>query len=582
MESLIYICYNKDNKMKRKGEKSVSKVMYASNRFYKHNFVREMNAAIKHSLLSYNTGVRTAYAWQTYESRYNIKKYEESLFKEMKHKMYENNYYANSAVQEANGLTKSQRELNTLYQKLVEEDIKSIKKKLKTERGKLTKLRKMKESIIKGKPKFQKQMGYKKEGSLYTLQRKYISHIWFCLYDFEHIHIDQEIKRLQGKIGRIEHRLFRKEQKLQKLKTKINSVVFGSKKLFKSQYTKEPYIKNHKSWKQKFQNKRNTSMMISGRKDARTGNFVFDYEPSTKTLHMKDVRGRVHVFQNVVFPYGQEHVDQAITEQINKKDKKQYGKPTGWSLEDHGDYYIFKIILDEPKQEYVNHYKGNGVIGIDLNVNHIAWSDLNQYGQLLTSGTHYFNLEGKTSNQITKIIENEAICIVDVAIRTNKPIAMETLDTTKSKSGGRYRNKKQNRMMSLFAYRKLIDAIKRRARKMGIEVICKSPAFTSQIGKMKYMKQKHISIHAASSYVIGRRGMGFKEKVPKHLLPYRKREKNEHHWKEWIQLHKRFKDLRPFLWYHTCQGSKLFSDEILNYELLEKEKKVLQKIVSFS
>ncbi|GAA3328701.1 hypothetical protein GCM10020331_073740 [Ectobacillus funiculus] len=92
---------------------------------------------------------------------------------------------------------------------------------------------------------------------------------------------------------------------------------------------------------------------------------------------------------------------------------------------------------------------------MDVNYNHIAFSNVNGQGQLLSSSCLYFSLERKRSGQITKkILEAEAIRLVDIAVQRNKPIVLEVLDTTLSKSAGRYRNRKQNRRMSLFAYKK--------------------------------------------------------------------------------------------------------------------------------
>ena len=79
-----------------------------------------------------------------------------------------------------------------------------------------------------------------------------------------------------------------------------------------------------------------------------------------------------------------------------------------------------------------------------------------------------FDIYNKKSNQITKIIEAEAIELVNIAIRENKPIAIEKLDTTKSKVSNPYGNKKANFKMSMFAYNKMISAIKSRAEKMGV------------------------------------------------------------------------------------------------------------------
>ncbi|ENQ3106065.1 transposase [Bacillus cereus] len=92
-------------------------------------------------------------------------------------------------------------------------------------------------------------------------------------------------------------------------------------------------------------------------------------------------------------------------------------------------------------------------------------------------------------------------------------------------------------MMSMFAYKKLISAMKSRAEKMGVAVFEVNSAYTSQIGKIKYMKRFGISIHQTASYVIARRAMGFKEKLPPilySLLP--EKVVGLHHWAHWKWL----------------------------------------------
>ncbi|WP_197274824.1 IS200/IS605 family accessory protein TnpB-related protein, partial [Halolactibacillus sp. JCM 19043] len=166
-----------------------------------------------------------------------------------------------------------------------------------------------------------------------------------------------------------------------------------------------------------------------------------------------------------------------------------YGKPIAWSLEDHGDYYIVKCLIDVPPAPYLNTSTSTGMIGVDLNVNHIAVANVNAIGQCVDAFTLPFNLEGKTSGQQAKIIEAEVIALVDYAVKQHKPLAIEKLDTTRSKVSRPYGNKKANRRMSQFAYQKMILAIKSRAEKMGVAVYVVNPAYTSQIGKMKYMKR---------------------------------------------------------------------------------------------
>ena len=109
--------------------------------------------------------------------------------------------------------------------------------------------------------------------------------------------------------------------------------------------------------------------------------------------------------------------------------------------------------------------------------------------------------------------------------------------------------------MSMFAYNKMISAIKSRAKKMGIAVFEVNPAYTSQIGKIKYMKRFGISIHEAASFVVARRAMGFKEKLPpvlSSLLP--EKIVGTHHWVQWKYVTKMLKEIST----HSFYLSELF------------------------
>ncbi|GEN57309.1 hypothetical protein GCM10012290_19100 [Halolactibacillus alkaliphilus] len=66
---------------------------------------------------------------------------------------------------------------------------------------------------------------------------------------------------------------------------------------------------------------------------------------------------------DVVFPYGQDYVTHAVLIQMHLKDKEKYGKPIGWSLEDHGDYYNVKCLIDVSPVPYVNASTSTGMIG---------------------------------------------------------------------------------------------------------------------------------------------------------------------------------------------------------------------------
>ncbi|WP_235607988.1 IS200/IS605 family accessory protein TnpB-related protein, partial [Bacillus cereus] len=462
------------------------------------------------------------FAFQTIvrEKRWGRKMHTDSLHLVLKRKFQLNDYYANSANQEAKAMFAGLTELQKMYEKQTQEKLKKLKKKLKTERTKLTQLRKIKQSCMKGKITFPKNSRFSKKNNIFGVSRKNDTLIWFSEYLFEHQYLDVQIKGTKAKIGRLLHRQFRLEQKLVSYQAYIPSVVFGSKKLFRSQFTKDEMVQNHDKWKTLFSRARNKQLIVSGRKDAKHGNFVFQYNIENHELWMTTSEGKAVVFPSVTFPYGQEKVETVITNQLQCKDKKAYGKPIAWSIEDHGDYYIVKCLVDVQENTNTNYSKSDGVIGVDCNLDHFAWANVSKDGNYKGSGSLRFTVLGKTSGQVTKIIEAEAIRLVDLALQYNKPIVMEKLDTTQSKTGDRYGSKKANRMKSMFAYQKMTSSIMNRADKMGVAAFQVNPAYTSISGKMKYMRKLGISIHQSAAFTIGRRGLGYKEKVPTALQTY--------------------------------------------------------------
>jgi len=143
-----------------------------------------------------------------------------------------------------------------------------------------------------------------------------------------------------------------------------------------------------------------------------------------------------------------------------------------------------------------------GVIGIDTNPNGLALSEINSSGNLqshvfLKNDRIQFALRGKRDYDIKMI----AIRVVDIATQAMKPIVLEQLDFKNKRRG-----KKFNRMAHNFIYRRLIEAIKSRAIKEGVEVIEVPAAYTSIVGKLKYQDMYSLSVHNAAAMVIGRLG----------------------------------------------------------------------------
>ena len=286
-----------------------------------------------------------------------------------------------------------------------------------------------------------------------------------------------------------------------------------------------------------FKHNRNKSFGVSGRKDAKFGNFIFKYDCNNKTLNILSPTKETITLKNVYFPYGQELIENYYKVQTNltteeKKSKKKFvagkgkvntsqAKPISFTVEDHKTYYIIKCQLDiEPVES--NFSTIDGIIGTDCNLDHYALANISRDGNLLNSKVIKFDLYNKSSGQITKIIEEMAKIAVGYAYENHKPIGLEKLNTTLSKSGKKYNNKKNNFSLNMFASKKLTSAIKNRAEKVGIEVFEVNPSYTSISARFKYMKKYKTSVHQVAGLTIGRKALKYKERIPKYykkLIP---------------------------------------------------------------
>jgi transposase, IS605 OrfB family, central region len=108
--------------------------------------------------------------------------------------------------------------------------------------------------------------------------------------------------------------------------------------------------------------------------------------------------------------------------------------------------------------------------------------------------------------------------VVEIAKREGKAIVVENLEKIpKGRRGDgmpKLRQKGQK-----WIYKGLLEKIEVVCKRNGVQVIKVSPAYTSIIGKLKYSPMLSIDKDVASAYVIARRGLGFKESLPKN---YRK------------------------------------------------------------
>jgi IS605 OrfB family transposase len=166
------------------------------------------------------------------------------------------------------------------------------------------------------------------------------------------------------------------------------------------------------------------------------------------------------------------------------------------------------------------------MIGIDSNPDRIAIADISQDGNLISSETIvdnkiFYAKSSKRQYCLSQIVKQ----IIDKAIELKKPISVENLkfkheevsNQKKKKCGKRGRN--WNRTKSSFSYRKFLTQLEYACLKNGIPFFKVNPAFTSVIGGNKYQEMYRLPIHEAAAYCIGRRALGYSEKVSLYSYP---------------------------------------------------------------
>jgi len=178
---------------------------------------------------------------------------------------------------------------------------------------------------------------------------------------------------------------------------------------------------------------------------------------------------------------------------------------------------VYAQISTEEKFPELSVTKDNGVMGIDINAYpfHLAIvhtakdGNLEKYERISLDSL----LEG-SSDRREYLSWQVAHQVVEIAKRERKAIVVENLEKLpKGKRGDGLPKLRQK--LQKWVYKALLQKIEIVARRNGIQVIKVNPAYTSIIGKLKYAPLYNIDKDTAGAYVIARRGLGFKERMPK-------------------------------------------------------------------
>lgn len=301
-------------------------------------------------------------------------------------------------------------------------------------------------------------------------------------------------------------------------------ICFGSKNLFHKQfYLEENNYKDHSQWKEDWLEARSSQFLVIGSKDETFGNqtSIYDLNNTLKLRvadHFISKYGKYITFPKVTFSYGQEMLDQAkisyngITR--NDKPQKYYSAITYRFLKQKKGWYVnATVAIETPK---IGTSNVNGLIGIDVNAGFLSICEIDRFGNPIKSWRINVPLYSRRTEQIKAFLSDAIKQILAYAVLVQKDVVIEKLDFSKKKARLREMGTKYARMLSGFAYSSFSQLIESKGKKAGVRIRKINPAYTSQIGHMKFMARYGLSSHCAAACMIARRGYCYKMEKPKY------------------------------------------------------------------
>ena len=339
---------------------------------------------------------------------------------------------------------------------------------------------------------------------------------------------------------------------------------FGSKELWRKQHHLEAngYL-SHEDWLRDWRDARSDEFFVLGSRDETGGcqlcvATVGDDGSLTLRLRMPDClaaqHGKYLTISGVRFAYGHEEMLAALQSNTEyARHRGEHGEKAARATElgqaisyrfqrDVKGWRVFATtgMMDVP----VVTDRSLGAVGVDLNADHLAVAETDSSGNYVHAFRVPLVTYGKSTHQAEAIIGDVVAIVVDYARRAGKPIVIEKLDFRQKKAVLEGESRKYSRMLSSFSYGKIKAYFLSRGYRQGVEVHQVNPAFSSVIGRVKFMERYGLSVHQAAALVLARRLLGCSERIPRwrvfpvgngvhvtFFVPVRKRVK--HVWTYW-------------------------------------------------
>lgn len=261
----------------------------------------------------------------------------------------------------------------------------------------------------------------------------------------------------------------------------------------------------------KFREQRDNQMSFVGSKSEYNGNNMLQmfYNPNNNQFDIRLRKDLGGYKDKKNYAYGRVYFNHHKNELI--RILKEGYSPLSYKIQKKNNrYYLictFEIHLEN--EEFLTR-RSCGTIGVDFNKGFITITETDVYGNMIATDKKYYRFKqgNKTENDF-KQLANE---LVERCLASGKDLVIENLNFKRTKSKTEANSgKKYNEMIHSFAYRKFANIVEQIAFKNRVWLRKVNPAWTSWIAEHKYCPLMKLNIHTGASYVIARRGQGFKE-----------------------------------------------------------------------
>ena len=156
-----------------------------------------------------------------------------------------------------------------------------------------------------------------------------------------------------------------------------------------------------------------------------------------------------------------------------------------------------------------------GAIGVDLNADHLAVAETDVSGNCINAWLAPLVTYGRNTHQAGTLIGDAVASVVEYAREVGKPIVIEKLDFRQKKAVLEGQSHRYSRMLSSFSYGKVKAYFVSRGYRQGVGIHQVNPAYSSVIGRVKFMERYGLSVHQAAALVLARRLLGCSERIPR-------------------------------------------------------------------